>query len=614
MSYDLLVRTQTRVPPSSSPIVLIGVTEDDIQTLGRWPLTDDMLADLLEDLIHHNPRAIGIDIYRDLAVPPGTRRLTSLLEQDNRIIAVEKVGSNLATGVPAPPVLRGTDRVGFNNIVLDPDGRVRRTLLFVDDGETVYYAFGLRLALLHLAQEGILPQPGKPDPQFLRLGSTTLAPLEPYDGGYAGADTRGYQVMLDYREGGLPFPVYSLAAVKDGSMGAAAIRDKIVIVGVMAESVKDIFFTPYDSHLSQSPGLSGPVIHAHQVSQLLATALDDVTPISFPGERQEALWLLVLSLLGGLVGRWIRSVMAYALFACGGLAVLVGTAYVAFSAGWWIPFAPQAVAWLTSMALATAYVMSHERAEHRVLMQLFSKHVSPEVAETIWREREQVLAGGRLRPHLVVGSVLFSDIKGFTSISERLDPEDLMEWLNAYMASMTRIVMKHGGIVDDYAGDGLKADFGVPVPRTDEESICRDARNAVDCALAMGVVLEEINARFRRDGLPAVSIRVGVNTGPIVVGTLGSADRLKYTSIGDAVNVASRLEGLKDASSTPNDRLDSSCRVLVSGATFNRLNGEYESRYLGNFNLKGKTREAAVYQITGRPSIERPNSKARKAL
>jgi len=122
-----------------------------------------------------------------------------------------------------------------------------------------------------------------------------------------------------------------------------------------------------------------------------------------------------------------------------------------------------------------------------------------------------------------------------------MDPQALIDWLNTYHEAMAQLVMKHGGIVDEYSGDGLKADFGVPVPRTTEAEISQDAVNAVNCALAMKREIKRLNASWQERNLPTVNMRVGIFTGPVVAGSLGSTQRLKYTTIGNTVNIASRL-------------------------------------------------------------------------
>ncbi|MCA9573539.1 MAG: adenylate/guanylate cyclase domain-containing protein, partial [Myxococcales bacterium] len=183
-----------------------------------------------------------------------------------------------------------------------------------------------------------------------------------------------------------------------------------------------------------------------------------------------------------------------------------------------------------------------ERADRATLMQIFSRHVSGDVANALWQQRDQFLEGGRPRSQRLDATVLFTDLRGFTTVSERLDPQSLMDWLNEYMEAMANQVSAHHGIVDKYIGDAVMAVFGVPLARTSEAETRADARNAIECALGMERELARLNAHWRAAGLPEARMRVGIFTGPLVAGSLGSANRLNYTVIGDTVNTASRLE------------------------------------------------------------------------
>jgi adenylate cyclase len=262
-----------------------------------------------------------------------------------------------------------------------------------------------------------------------------------------------------------------------------------------------------------------------------------------------------------------------------------------------VPVAAPALAWLGSFGLLVARTSSQEKAQRAQLMRLFSRHVSPEVADEIWRQRELFLAaGGRPPSQRLVATVLFVDMKGYTASAEKLDPETLMAWVNDFMEPMAELVVRHGGVVDDYFGDGIKANFGVPFARGSEPEIAADARRAVRCALEMGATLARINAGYAARELPTVAMRVGINTGPVVAGSLGSADRLKYTVVGDAVVVAQRLESLDGVA---HDFDAQPCRVLVSGETARRLSDDLRLEPLGARALKGKDEPVEVFRVLG---------------
>src|SRR5262249_42295105 len=264
----------------------VTITERDINAQGSWPLPDGVLARAVEALAQHQPRAIGLDIYRDVPVPPGTERLQRVLERDSRVVGVRKFRDAASHRIAAHPALREANRVGFNDILVDPGGTVRRGLLFLDDGSTTAYAFALQLALLYLKAEGVSPRPDPVNPSFLRLGQTTIRPLEPNDGAYVGADARGYQFLLDFQGANARFATVTLAELLSGAVAPAAIRDKIAVIGVTAESVKDNFYTPYSRGLQAEQQSAGVAIHMHIVSQLLRTALDGARPMATLPQRE----------------------------------------------------------------------------------------------------------------------------------------------------------------------------------------------------------------------------------------------------------------------------------------------------------------------------------------
>ena len=269
------------------------------------------------------------------------------------------------------------------------------------------------------------------------------------------------------------------------------------------------------------------------------------------------------------------------------------------------PFSPLLVALRVKTQLEIKFLQDllrnqseEERNEKAQLMRIFCRHVSDEVAEEMWRDRGQFLSGNRPRPQLLTATVLFADIRGFTAISERLGPEVLFDWLNEYMEAMSKIVSTHRGMVNKYIGDSLMAVFGTPIPRTTEEEIALDATRATDCALAMCEAAKTLSADFLKRGLPAIEIRAGIFTGPLTAGTLGSSQRLEYTVIGDTVNMASRLEQIKELESL--GEADTPCRILIGESTLRILPAYYQTRALPPVLLKGKSEPVPIYLLEGR--------------
>ncbi|UCE51146.1 MAG: adenylate/guanylate cyclase domain-containing protein [Desulfobacterales bacterium] len=591
IAYDRFIRLKPKNSNVNPYLCIITITEDDIRQLNAWPISDEKLAEAIEILRQHKPRAIGVDIFRDVAVPPGKDLLDSILTGNQNIIGVMKFGTG---GVPPPAALKNTDRFGFNDIIVDPGGTVRRGLIFLDDGKTSFFSFGLRLALYYLQNEGIFPQPDPLHPEYLKLGQTTIKPFEKNDGCYTRADSRGYQFLLDFQDNSSLFEIFSLSGLYAGDIASDKIKDKIVLIGVVAQSVKDIFYTPLSRGARPYQHVAGVVLHAHIISQLIRFGLGESRPIKSLSQFQEFWWIWLWSAIGAAIGLGIRSPWY---FSAATLAVIFGLflfAYFLLSNGMWIPVVSPASTFLFSSTLVTAYISNREKKQRTTLMNLFSKHVSHQIAETIWQQRDQFIDNGRPQSQELTVTVLFSDLKGFTSVAEEMDSRSLIEWLNTYMEAMVQVIIDYGGVVDDYAGDGIKANFGFPIPRQTEAEISQDAINAVSCTLAMEKEVMRLNNVWRKQHLPEVRIRVGIYTGSAVAGALGGAKRLKYTTVGDTVNIAARLESYnKDFAK---ERL---CRTLISETTLRYLGDQFKVEKIGEEYLKGKKQKVSIYQVVG---------------
>ncbi|MFW2405334.1 MAG: CHASE2 domain-containing protein [Gammaproteobacteria bacterium] len=600
LAYDLTLATRVRVVDRRPPVVtLVAITEADIRKLGRWPVTDRDLATALRALLGHEPRAIGLDIYRDLAVPPGNAQLAEVLANAQNLITVAKFGTGADEGVPPPPVNVGTNRVGYNDIVEDPDGVVRRALLFLDDGEQFGSTFALQLALRYLGADGIEMQPDPVISEHLRLGETTIRPLEANDGSYVDMDAGGYQFLLDYRTPAADFEVHSLDDVLNDRVPADALRDRIVILGSASESVKDSFATSLTGWRGIEAGkIPGIALHGQIADQLVRLAHHGDAPLKTLAGQVEVGLILAASLLGALLGLAIRSMRRLLLIGVGGIAAMLTLNALVFAAGYWLPIVPILLGWLLSSILVTGWLVQSEARDRALMMQLFSQHVSDQVAATIWERRQELLTEGRLIPQTLPTTILFADLADFTTASEQLHAEHLMDWLNDAMNKMSGLIIAHDGVVDDYFGDGIKANFGVPIARDRIEDQCRDARNAIDCALEMGRAISDLNDRCRARGYPVYGLRVGISSGSVVAGSLGSAERLKYTTVGDAVNTAARLEtyGRNNTSIVPEGRY---CRILISEPTLRLVSGEYRTRPLGPVTLKGKYQRVNVFEVYG---------------
>jgi adenylate cyclase len=170
-----------------------------------------------------------------------------------------------------------------------------------------------------------------------------------------------------------------------------------------------------------------------------------------------------------------------------------------------------------------------------------------------------------------------------------------MAWVNVYLDAMTQVIMRHDGVIDDYAGDSIKANFGVPLKRVSNEEVAKDANNAVACALAIEHEMHRMNDRHKKDGLPTVGMRIGIHTGPVLAGCVGSAERMKYTTVGDTVNAAARLESLDREVAT--EISPGPCRILISETTAQFLDGRFKLERLGEISVKGKAQAIVTFRV-----------------
>lgn len=335
--FDRLV--QLAPSPAYDPrLLVIGVTEEDIQQQKRFPLSDRTIAQTLKILQSYQPRAIGLALLRDVPQPPGQVELAAELKAANviTITSLNHLRASLATN-------RASDQVGFNDLVLDPDGVVRRNLLFADAEGVTFYSFSLRLALTYLDAKQIRLQADPRDLNTLHLGKAILKPLEKDSGGYHTIDAKGYQLLLRYR-GRQAAQQVSLNAVLNRQLKPDWVRDKVVLIGTTAVSGKDLFFTPYSAVEKDAPRLAGVNLYAHTTSQILSAALDNQLTFGFWPDWVEIVWITGWALLGGSMAGSIRYPLLLGLSGTGLLAVLGGVSGGLFIQGMWTPVALPAIA------------------------------------------------------------------------------------------------------------------------------------------------------------------------------------------------------------------------------------------------------------------------------
>jgi len=587
-AFDLMV--QLRPDPGPDPrLLIVEITERDINAFKRWPISDRVLAKALAEIARLEPTAIGLDIIRDIPYEPGNAELATQLKNP-KVFTITFRGSSKSQRVPPNPNIP-EKRVGFNDLVVDPDGRVRRNLMSIGDGKKTFFSFSTLLAFAYFDSKKLESKLTEKK-EFL-VNETVFAKLLSNSGGYQDIDARGYQILLDYRSPKNIAETVTLTQVLEGQVDPKLVKGKIVLIGVTAPTVRDVFSTPYSGNKKGNIVMPGVLIHATATSQIISAVVDGKGLFWYWDEWQEILWIAVWSAVGGCLAWRLEKSQKFIALAISGCGSLFGFTFFLFMQQGWIPLIPPAMALLITAGVAVIYKYEQSRQQQGIVMKLLGQQTSPAIANALWKERVHLLESGLLPGQKVTATIILTDLQGFSTICEKLPPEVVMSWLNEYLSAMAQEVQAHQGVINKFTGDGMLAVFGVPIPRTTPQEIAEDARLAVSCALAISSRLLQMNQNWSERGLPSAKMRVGIFTGPVMVGSLGGTTRLEYGVIGDSVNIASRLE------SCQKDRQEDTCRILIAEETLLNLAGKFEVESWGALPLKGREQKVNVYRILG---------------
>ncbi|MBD2082039.1 CHASE2 domain-containing protein [Leptolyngbya sp. FACHB-17] len=381
-----------RPPEATDPrIVVVTIDESDFNEIGRYPIPDQQLADVLSKIKQQKPRVIGIDIYRNLPIEPGHKALRQVYATTPNLIGVEKTlsGANLPS-VDPPPILRDRGQIAASDLVIDFDGKVRRNLLSLrvnpiwGKQERTIETLGTRLGLEYLKREGIKPvQRGN----GFELGKTRLEPLQPNSGGYVRGDTGGFQVLSNFRNLQGQFTSVSFTDVLNDRVPAQLMRDRIVLLGSIAESLNDRFFTPYSSAAKLTA--AGVEIHADFASQLISAALDNRPILRSVSDWIEAIWLLLWLGVGTVLGAQLRSVQRMITYMIGIVLAGVLSVYGLFLGGWWIPIVTPLVGFGAIVVATRGYLMWESLARSHDTLQDYARTLEQKVQERTQALTEQ---------------------------------------------------------------------------------------------------------------------------------------------------------------------------------------------------------------------------------
>ncbi len=628
---------QLRGPrPGNDKVVIVAIDEASLREIGRWPWSRSELTELVGRLDAAGAAVIAFDIIlnepeksgeeraarriaerlsaRGVATEPVRRELDAAIREadtDRKLAeAIRKSGrvvlaaqftlspalpaepparvgqpmksalasfknpgdrgllpplnakAQAAEGFPIPPLLAAARAVGHVNMDADPDGSTRREALVIESRG--YYYPSLALETVRVAR-GV--DPFKLQLEFgraVRLGDVVI-PI----------DWRA-RTLIDYAGPPQTFRHISAGDLLQGRVPAQRLRDRIVFIGATAVGTYDLRVTPF------SPDFPGVEKHANVAANILEgrfitqpVQLELVAAAGIVFFPLRLAWMLPplrpVTSLGAAVGVWLA---------------FFGATHWAFRHGLWLPMIYSSLALGVTWVAITVYRFLTEERQRLFTKRAFQQYVSPEVVERIVADPAALQFGGELREL----TVLFSDIRDFTTFTEKHDPQEVVRMLREYLTRMTEQVLAEQGTLDKYIGDAVMALFGAPV------ALPNHAERACRAGLAMAAEVERLQAKWTAEGKEPFRIGIGINTGQMVVGNLGSEQLFDYTVIGDEVNLGARLESL-------NKEYQTAKHIIISEGTYEAAKGTIEVRRLGEVTVKGKTRPVVVYELLGLKTV-----------
>ena len=630
-TYDMRMRSEgTRIP--AGDVTIAAIDEKSLAAIGRWPWSRRTQAELIDKLDALGARVIALDIFYSesenskllahigrLEAEQGATDKSSPYESIKRALATDSALARAITnsgkvilsivllseeetrGRPAAEAARALDQVkdqairaildsgdgsldfemprtfgvlanlpeiqsgakyaGHINSPPDPDGTVRWASLVMRYKGHFFPSADVQAARAYLGVDDLLVRTTHYGITGLAIGSRIIK-----------TDERG-GALIHYHGPEKTIPTISVSDINAGTIDPAFIKGKIVIVGPTAKGIGDVAVTPYGTVF---PGVE---IRANTIQNLIDNDFinrpDWVTLV-------DALVILVvglfLSWLLPKIGMWQGAALALAFLVIHTLA-----AVILFRAPWlnmlWLNIVyPSVLILLLFVSSTIAKYVSAETGK-RQIKRAFQHYVPSAVVNDITDNVDRLRLGGDKREL----TVLFSDIRGFTSVSQSLAPEDLVRLLNVYLTQMTAKVFDHDGLLDKYIGDAIMAVYGAPIHREDHAVLaCRTALDMLDA-------LDELQATWKAEGLPILDIGIGISTGPMVVGNMGSENRFDYTVIGDAVNLGSRIEALNKTYGT---------RILISESTYEQVRDEFPHvREIDITRVRGRTEPVRIYEL-----------------
>jgi adenylate cyclase len=530
-------------------IAIIAVDERSLKELHQWPWPRSIHARLIDELAKNPPKALVFDILfiePFTLDPAGDRMLVNSTKRNPWVIHsffFDTLGEEVTqVHLPFPALLEAAHHTGYVNAFIDEDGTLRSARGQMDlQGQTVYLLSGEAVSLyLGLSPESILKNFPK--------------------------DRKG-RMFLNFVGKEYSYPYIPYVDVLTGKYPASRLAGKIVLVGSSATGTFDHYPTPTSSFM---PGVE---FHANVIDNLIGLKI-----LRHADVRWTYLWIMIFGVVGALVlSRCSAGFGAVGVFVAA-LSFVAVTQWFYVHNHLVLDVAGPLLSLTLTYGIIVVYRFFTEEREKRMVKTFFSQQVSGELLEVLMENPDVLKKSGERREM----TVFFSDVAGFTSISERLEPEELVDLLNRYLTSMTEVIFENGGYVDKYMGDGIMAFWNGLLKQADH------AERACRCALGSVRRLHELNEDLKTRGLVPLGARIGVNTGTMAAGYMGSNQKKQFTVMGDNVNLGSRLEGANKAFGSS---------VMISEFTYEIIREKFEVRFLDRIRVPGKAKPVKVYEL-----------------
>lgn len=588
IAYDWRMTSRHQPVEIDSRIVIVDIDERSLAAEGHWPWPRSQIAQLIINLVDfYAVSTVGLDILfpeqsrhpledevltQALSQHDAVMAQLFQLEQSNRLLNVGLLGSssNVHSQIPLPvaegyignsaSVLR-KNRTGHISIDVDMDGKARRLPPLINVQQSSYESlplamlsqlFGITSIEVSTCSELLHPT------AYLKLASFKI-PLN-NDG----------RMLIPYQATAGQYLYIPATDVLNKEVDPALLKNSLVLIGSSATGLFDLISTPW------SKSYPGVEVHAN----ILSAILDNRLPIE-PAQSTTLLLFICTFLFLFTMLLYQQMSVLYASI----LTTIMGMGWLLCNWISWhhyqlsFPITPPLFLLLLLALINTPILALLATRQRQQLFKHFQDYVPRAVVEQLARQGNQ----HGIQPQRRDMTVMFMDIRGFTSIAETLTPAQLSELMTQVLSPVTRIIHEHGGTIDKYMGDAVMAFWGAPLPQADH------AERAIHTAQAIREILKPLNQQLRQEGFPAIRVGIGINSGIMTVGNMGSDFRVSYTVIGDAVNIASRLEGLTKKYTTD---------ILIGGATIEKLNSNNNCyQYLGVSSLKGRSEPVELYTL-----------------